>query len=130
MKRLTLRETLATAAVALTLIFSGFGVGVVVTRRQTPTPPQAPLFALPSPSQPQAWQQKTLSRLDAQLSLNSYQKQRIAEELERSSRDFTNAYNQTLSLLKRRQIRLLQDISPHLTQEQLQKIDANYAKKP
>lgn len=118
------RDHLATLSAGLALLLCGYGVGFVFGERKALSGPRPPLFTIPESKSTVPWKEETLEKLSAELSLNSFQKKRIAEELEISARDFILTYNESLGVLHRLQRQLRDRIIPHLTPEQIARIQA------
>jgi len=112
------KDYLTISAALLAIFFSGYGVGFLLGEKQGRKEAPAPIFAIPEDRQTAEWQENTLAKLSNELSLNNHQKKAIAHEIHLTSLKFGEAYDHTLQHISRQQLELLDNILPHLTDDQ------------
>lgn len=116
------KDHLPIAAALLAIFFSGYGVGYLLGGRAKESQPVQPILTIPDNHQASAWKQKALEDLDRALTLNSYQKKLIAEEIQQTSVTLTNSRINFLQNIQQERKKLIQHILPHLTAEQQKKL--------
>ncbi len=117
------KECLVISAALLAIFLSGYGVGHLLASKKISEDRQPCHFTIPTDRQTGPWKESMMEQLSSSLNLNKNQKKLIADEIQQSSIQMSQAYEDSARLMSREQLKLFQNISPHLTSEQAETLN-------